>query len=338
MGKKSKTPKTPNFTGIGGVVEKQEAANKKAWETGVQANRPNQFGPSGSSTWEQDPTSGQWSQTTAFNQPQQDIFNTQQGNQQALANNIGGMMGKLDTSQIDLSQAPGMADVADYGSLAKTPSPVDYSKLTSRPEVGGFDQRSIDTINALQRPDLDRARNRKESQLAAMGIGTGTGNAWNTEQGNLADSENRAGLNAILAGIQQGNTMFGQQAGLYGQDINNLNSQFAQGMAGRQQGVNELNTQFGQGMQRHTTGTGDILNQRAGNLGQLSGLMGLGQNLTTPQFQNVGNVGQYNAADLLGATNAQYNAALDKTNAANADSSNNMNALGTIGSIGASIF
>jgi len=275
MGKKSKTPKAPNYSGI---AQQQEAGNKKAWEAGIQANRPTQNNPMGSTSWEQDPTTGEWTQNTTWNPQQQEIFNAQQGNQQTIANKAGGMLGGLDTSQIDLSQAPAM------------------------PEVGGYNQQVIDTINALQQPGLDRARSAKEAQLAAMGVGTGTGRAWNTEQGNLGDTENRARMNAVLAGINQGNT------------------------------------EFGQGMLRHTTGTSDILNQRSGNLGQISGLMGLGQNLTTPQFSNVGNVGQYTAADLMGAANSQYSAALDKTNAANADKSNTMQGIGTIASIGATIF
>jgi hypothetical protein len=52
----------------------------------------------------------------------------------------------------------------------------------------------------------------------------------------------------------------------------------------------------------------------------------------------VGSVGQYNPADLMGATNSQYQAAIDKTNAQNADKSNMMSGLGTVASIGATIF
>jgi hypothetical protein len=275
MGKKSKVPKAPNYSGL---AQQQGAENLKNWETGVNAARPNQNNPMGSVSWDKDPTTGEWTQNTTWNPQQQEIFNAQQGNQQTIANKAGGMLGGLDTSQIDLSQAPTM------------------------PEVGGYDQRMIDTINQLQQPGLDQARSKKEAQLAAMGVGTGTGRAWNTEQGNIGDTENRSRLNAVLAGINQGNTAFGQ------------------------------------GMLRHTTGVNDILNQRTGNLAQISGLMGLGQNLTTPQFANVGSVGQPGGIDYMGAANSQYGAALDKSNAANADKSNTMKGIGTAAQIGASIF
>lgn len=187
-----------------------------------------------------------------------------------LAGKVGGMMGGLDTSQIDLSQAPGM------------------------PTVGGYNQQVIDTMNQLQAPQLAKQRAAKEAQMAAMGLGLGSGQAYNSQQDVLNQSENDAGLKSILAGIQQGNT------------------------------------QFGQGMQMHQQGVQDILNQRAGNLGQLSGLMGLTQTQgPNAQFNPFMDAGSYKPADLMGAQQAQYNAALDKTNAANADKSGNMQAIGT---------
>jgi len=170
------------------------------------------------------------------------------------------------------------------------------------PTVGGYNQQAIDTMRALQAPDLEARANADRARRTAMGLGEASGSAWNSGERNLNQAANDADLKAIMAGINQGNT------------------------------------EFGQGMLRHTTGTSDILNQRAGNLGQISGLMGLGQNLTTPQFSNVSSVGQPGAADLMGAANSQYSAALDKTNAANADKSNTMKGIGTIASIGATIF
>ena len=230
----------------------------------------------GSQSWSQDPTTGAWTQTNTLNQPQQDIFNQQQANQGMLAGKLGGMMGGLDTSQIDLGGAPGM------------------------PTVGGYDQRVIDTMNQLQAPDLARQRAAKEAQMAAMGLGLGSGQAYNAQQDTLNRSENDASLKSILAGIQQGNT------------------------------------QFGQGMQLHQQGVQDILNQRAGNLGQLSGLMGLTQQQgPNAQFNPFMDAGSYKPADLMGAQQQQYNAALDKTNAANADKSSTAQTVGTVAGIAA---
>ena len=117
-----------------------------------------------------------------------------------------------------------------------------------------------------------------------------------------------------------------------------LYNQFQQGMAGRQQGVSELNNQFTQGMGLHQQGVQDILSQRQANLGQLSGLMGLGQQMGVPQFENFTGAGQLTTPDMMGAAQSQYGANMDKTNAANADKANTMKTVGTVASIAAAAF
>lgn len=272
MSKKTKTPEAPNYSALAG---QQAAQAKQAWQTQLNANRPNQSNQFGSLTWEQDPTTGEWTQTTALNQPQQDIFNQQQANQQQIANMGGGLLGGFDTSQVDLSGAPAMG------------------------QVGQFNQQATDLYNQLAAPQLQRQRAAKEAQMAAMGLGMGSGQAYNTQQELLNDAENRSAMMAAQAGIQQGNTMFGQQ--------------------------NQL----------HQQGVQDILAQKQANLGQLSGIMGLGQAMGVPQFNQFGQAGAYQTPDLMGAAQNQYGANLDKTNAANADKSNTMKTVGTVASIAA---
>lgn len=251
MGKSDKKPAAPNYS----ALATQDAASKQAsYDKALQANRPNQVGPTGSLTWSQDP-SGNWTQTTTMNPQEQAIMEAGQQNQLGVQGKIGEQLAGFDTGQIDFSGAPAM------------------------PEVGGYDQRSIDTIRALQAPQLQRQRGAKEAQLAAMGLGTGSGQAWNTEQQNIGDTEGRADLNAILAGIQQGNTAFGQ------------------GMQARQQGVNET------------------LQGEQANLGKLSGLMALGRGPQMPTFAGVNQVGMAPTADMMGAANAQFGAERDAYNA-----------------------
>lgn len=272
MSKKTKTPEAPNYAGL---AQQQAEQAKGAWNAQLQANRPNQTNQFGSLTWEQDPTTGQWTQSTTLNQPQQDIFNQQQANQQQIANMGGGLLSGFDTSQVDLSGAPAMG------------------------QVGQFNQQATDLYNQLAAPQLQRQRAAKEAQMAAMGLGMGSGQAYNTQQELLNDSENRSAMMAAQAGIQQGNTMFGQQ--------------------------NQL----------HQQGVQDILAQKQANLGQLSGIMGLGQSMGVPQFNQFGQAGAYQTPDLMGAAQNQYGANLDKTNAANADKANTMKTVGTVASIAA---
>ena len=267
MGKKSKTPEAPNYAGL---AQQQSEMTNKNWQTQLQANRPNQISPTGSMTWEQDPTTGQWTQTVALTPEQQGIFNTQQVNQQTIGNLAGGLLGNYDASNIDLSQAPAMG------------------------QVGQFNQQATDLYNQLAAPQLQRQRAAKEAQMAAMGLGMGSGQAYNTQQELLNDAENRSAMMAAQAGIQQGNTMFGQQ--------------------------NQL----------HQQGVQDILNQKQANLAQLSGLMGLSQSAGMPNFGNFATAGNLTTPDMMGAAQQNYAAQM---NAANAKSAGNSALLGTIGGI-----
>ena len=198
MGKKTKTPKAPDYTGL---ANQQAAQAKEAWGTALQANRPSQTNQFGNLSWEQDPVTGQWTQNTQLNQPQQDIFNAQQGNQQQIANMAGGMLGGLDTSQIDFSGAPAMG------------------------QVGQFNQQATDLYRQLGQPDLDRSQNARRADLAARGISDLNSGAGANLMQQLGDQTNRFGMEAAQRGITQGNTMFGQQNQLHQQGIQDILAQ-----------------------------------------------------------------------------------------------------------------
>jgi hypothetical protein len=251
MGNSSKKPNAPNLQAI---AQQQAAQGAQNAQQKTLADRPNQIGPTGSVTWQQGP-GGQWTQNVSLSPEQQQLFNAQQGNQQTLAGLTGEQLGGFDTGQVDFSGAPAM------------------------PTVGGYDQRAIDTIRALQAPDLARRREAENARLAAMGMGTGSGQAWENAQRAIGDVESRADMNAILQGIQQGNTMFGQ------------------GLAARQQGV------------------GETLQQQQANLGKLSGLMGLGRQVSgAPTLPGFMAAAQAPTADLMSAAQNQYKADIGRYN------------------------
>lgn len=272
MGKKTKTPKAPDYTAL---ANQQAALGQKSWGAALNANRPTQQNQFGSLSWSQDPTTGQWTQTSALNQPQQDIFNQQQANQQQIANMAGGMLGGFDTSQINFDGVPGM------------------------PTVGQYSQQATDLYNQLAEPGLANAENAQRARAAAMGIPEFGSRAGTTMNQQLADARARSGMMGAQAGIQQGNAMFGQ------------------------------------GMQAHQQGINDILQQRGANLSQMQGLMGLGQAMGTPQFNQFAQTAPYATPDLMGAAQGQYNAGMDKANAKNADKSSALQAVGTAAGIAA---
>jgi hypothetical protein len=275
MGKKTKTPAAPDYTAL---ANQQAEQGKQSWEAALGANRPNQVNQYGSLSWNQDPTTGQWTQINALNQPQQDIFNQQQGNQQQIANMAGGMLGGFDTSQID------------------------FSGVSQAPTVGQYNQQATDLYNQLAEPGLANSENAQRARAAAMGIPEFGSRAGSTMNQQLADARSRSGMLGAQAGIQQGNQMFGQ------------------GMQLRQQGIN------------------DILQQRGANLAQMQGLMGLGQSVGQPQFNQFGQTAPYSTPDLMGAAQGQYGAQMDKANAGNADKANTMQTIGTVVGAAAAIY
>jgi len=270
MGKHTEVPTAPNYTNI---AKQQQQLSQDAWDKNLTANRANQNNPFGSLTWAKGPD-GQWTQNTTLSAGQQGIFDAQQQNQQGLANLGNTLRGNIGTGAIDFSGAPAM------------------------PTVGGYNREVIDTMNQLQAPGLMQARGSKEAQLAAMGLGTGSGRAWENEQRNIGDNENRSRLNSVLAGYNQGNT------------------------------------EFGQGMQAHQQGVSDILGQNQANVGKLSAIMGMQQSAGNPQFANYYQGNPYQVADLMGAAQNQYQARLDASNAHNADSAATGSTLGSLAGAG----
>lgn len=293
---------TPTYD-MAPMLQMQGNYNQEAFDKNLQASRANQTNPLGSLTWSQDPATGQWTQDVSFNPQQQDIFNSQQAHQQLLADVAGGALGGFDARQVDM------------GALGAMPGIADYSSLGAMPQVGQYSQQATDLYNQLAQPQLDRQRAAKEAQMAAMGLNLGSGRAYDTQQELLNDSANRSAMMGAQAGIQQGNTMFGQA------------------LQGRQQGVNELNNQFTQGMQTRQQGANEMLAQKQANLQQLSGLMGLQQNLGMPTFAGY-QTPQIQPVNGQAAYNQYYQSAVDAANAKNAaNSSMTSGLLGIAGTV-----
>jgi len=247
--KSAKTPKAPDYTSL---ANQQAATAKQNWQENLAAARPNQVGPEGTNTWAKD-ANGNWLNTVAMTPERQQLYDTT--NQKAQE-----QMSGFDTSQVDLSGAPAM------------------------PTVGGHNQQVIDTMRALQRPELDRTANAARARAIAKGIPMEGSSAGTNIENQIGQNMNDADLKAILAGVNQGNT------------------------------------EFGQGMALHTTGTGDILNQNTANLQKVGGMMGQSNSFRMPTFGAAPTPGMPGGAtpDLMNAGKASYDAAVNKANAQNA--------------------
>ena len=180
---KKKSAKRIPLPDINATSAADFAARQKSSDSALMANRADQKNPYGSIDWSRDPVSGEWTQTEAYNPGQQALYDTELTNKGTMGKMAGGLLGEMDLYN---RNAPAM------------------------PTVGGYNEQAMNTIRALQAPDLERRANADRARRTAMGLGEASGTAWNTGEQNLNDAASRADLMAIQGGLAQGNTEFGQ--------------------------------------------------------------------------------------------------------------------------------
>lgn len=180
---KKKSAKQVPLPNINATAEADFAARQKSSDAALMANRANQVNQFGSIDWSKDPTTGEWTQTESYNPQQQALLDQQVATQGTLGRGAGTAAGNLDAS---------------------------YANAPDMPTVGGYNQQAMDTVRALQRPELDRNAAAARARATAMGIPLQGSNAGNTLEQQIGDTNSRADMQAILAGINQGNTEFGQ--------------------------------------------------------------------------------------------------------------------------------
>lgn len=311
MGKKSKTPKTPDFEGL---AYQQAALDNAASKDTTAANRPDQYNALGSVTWGQD-ENGNWTQSAQYNPMMQGLFNQQVGN--------AGQAGQVYSNMLNMlpGQFAGMNNT--LGMMSQNSGAASLPNAPRRTQE--YDQRVIDTVRSLQAPELARSRQAQEARLAAMGLGTGSGEAYNTQQNLIGQNENDADLKAILSGMDQANTRYGQDLNRYGTEM--------QGALGSQ----GLSNQYQLG----------VLNNQMGLLGAQASMLNSLYGQQSPELTGqLGMTGftpatSMSSPDVMGAAQQSYNAAVNNANVKNADKANNMNAAGSIigaGMMAAGIF
>ena len=202
-----------------------------------------------------------------------------------------------EADQANLDQMRGITGNLTGQAASAMSSPFDISGAPEMPDTGfGAVQEIQDAMMSRMAPDLLRRRAAEEARLTAQGVGTNTNSAaWDRMQADLGRNENDASMQALLAGAKE-----------YG----NI---YARGMTNRNQWLEEQNA------------------LRQMPLQELTAMLRNQQSYAAPQFQGFYNQSAGAGADILGAAQQQYGAAVDKANA-NAQAKSNM--WGTIGSIG----
>lgn len=339
------------------MAKQQAGIDQSAAERNTLANRPNQTNPWGSSTWTMTPgafdqkgydaamadynsglekyqtwkpdyTGGDgtapsgmttnpfakpqavdrsqfegnpsWSQTSSLN-PQN------QANFDKLGAGVSGAIGRMGT--------PASAGMANAN-----------RKLTNLPEL--YDP-SFAPVKEVQEammsrlaPDMLRARQQQEAQLIAQGVGGNTGGeAWDRSQQLIGRNENDMMMQALLAGAAENQNIFNRTLANRGQ------------VADEQMGMANINS--GADIANAGNQTQVSLGNQDARLKELLGMLAGQRSIANNGFDSFALQQNPGGADILGAAQQQYGAAMDAANAKNQAKSN---LWGTVGGLAGSIF
>ena len=316
MGKK-KAPKAPDMT---------QAATQDTW-----AQRPNQQGPWGSTTWGTesviDPATGKpvtkWTQNTQLNPQDQAMLDQQRGIQGGLWNQAQqNMQNPMDWGGFqDWGQTPEGGNIQDQ---------FDFSNLQDVQGSQEQRQRAEDAVYGRLQSRLDpqwrEREQRMESSLGVRGAGmSSAAERARMQQGReRTDAYDTAARSAIEAG---GNEMMRS----FGMDMGRRQQQAAEAMAQGQFGNQAQQQRWGQNLanaqyQNQLRGlqSSEAMMRRNQPLSELAMMQGMGPSMPgMPGFGGGG--GNMNAAMM------NYQNQMNAVNAANAQRSGIGSAIGTIG-------
>lgn len=345
MGKKGggKTPKAPDYTAL---AKQQADLNLDAMNKQTIANRANQYGPNGSLTWDINPSTGQWTQTTNMSPENQFMYDMGKGGQvNALSQFAQNAGNPLDTSWMQQWSTPNLDPLStqglqDWSTMGTNPISTaglqgwgDAAKLQKGAGFGNVKEVQDAMMRMLQ-PGLDRRRAAEEQRLKAMGV-TEMGQGWSSAQNDLMTGENEAADRALMSSVDAYGDVFNRQlqANTYADTLRGkqlgerfdlsdqamqqggfLNSlrglQSSENLNYRDQAFQESgllnsirNAQFNEGLTQR-----DLPMKDAGSIANLL-------NTFNPGFGSYSQAGYSAPADLVGAGQNQYNAAIDKYNA-----------------------
>lgn len=333
---KSSAPSAPDPTA---TADAQIKVNQATINQLAQANHTNQTGPLGSLNWTQDPTTGQWTESTQFAPPIQDQLTQEITNQDLGLGTQGNAQARLINanyagSPMSLAGLPGMVTSNQLEqppmALGINPSglPALQTSVTGAMDPAALNQQQNAVYGQMASrldPQWSQAQEQLQSQLANQGVAQGS-EAYNEAMDSFnrqkTDAYQTASNNAVSAGNALQNQLFGQglQAGYFGdlaqnQAFNQLLQQagFTNQAIGQNFGQNLQAGQFGN--QARQQAMGELLTQRQEPINEINSLKGQGQ-MMAPSFQSPGQlIGPQGAPDMAQLAAQQYGGQLNAYNA-----------------------
>lgn len=322
---KAKAPPTPDYTG---AAQATAAGNLEAARATAAANKVNQVTPYGNLTYSENPNKDAYGNTLYT------ATQTLAPEQQAILN---------ANNQLDLGLMNTANQGLTYANQVLSKPGVDQSKLTqmqgnvgapstamkSSVDTAGLPSYGInpgetysDAIMRRLQPAMSQASASEEARLANQGIGLGSSayknakDIFNQGQNDMMTSAQIQGMNT---GLQANQQQFGQNA-TQAQLANQTNQQEYNQNLQNAQLANQVNQQ---GFQQESYNQMQPIN--------VINALRTGSQVTNPSYASVPQQANVGGADILGATQAGYNAQLGATNAQNAASGGLMGGLMQLG-------
>jgi len=339
-GKGSKAPKAPDYAA---AAKAQGEADLKTAQYTTALDRPAQTDPYGAMNWtftgagggtRDAPRPGDWQQSVSLTPQEQQIFNAEQGNRlgmEGLASTAIGQAGNTLNSPF----SPQLLDFRQAQGLQGSNTGLPQNTLGGMQDVGespdhfraqGEQVRNslYDQMTRFADERFGRAEDTERTRLAQMGLQEGSEAYQNSlREFNRSKDESYQGaqLASVLAGGQEQSRMLSDLLASRESNIGLRQGQFGQDMAlyGADQGerqaqaTSELNLAQ-QAAQQRQQQLSEQAYQRSLPINEISALLG-GGGVNMPQFANFAPSTPFNSPDLLGATQAQYNAAMGQYNA-----------------------
>lgn len=326
MGKKA--PKAPDYTA---AAEKQGESSRNVTEQQTWANRPDQFTPFGSQTWDStptvDPTTGQtlnrWTQTTNLTPDAQAALNAQLGVQRGVSEQAGSM---LDRIKGEFGQSMDWSKIAPQGQQVgaeQVQRGLSSEGLTNLDSSQRYYDKAGDSLYnkfaSRADPQFERDQASLDTTLRNRGVKPGD-EAYDEELRKLRESQgdqrSQAMFNATALSGQEGSRMFGMDAAARGQMFGERQQQgqFGNTAAGQQQ---QLNTQAsGFQTQQRQQQMAEEMQKRGFSLNEVNALL-YGQQVQNPAMPAFNTASSAAPVNYSGAAQQQGQAALDAYNAKN---------------------
>jgi hypothetical protein len=304
-------PETPDFIG---AAEKTAASAADAANKQTVANRPNQTDPYGNkSSWVQDPTTGQWTQSTTLSSGNQGLYDQQQQIQSGLLGQAGANFANpLDTSGLPQYQQLGADGLPAGGNVGM----LNAGSFNMDPT--GNSKAIQDATYGLLSPQRTIERNKEVQRLKNMGLTEGSP-AFQAAMTRLDSGDTDAQLKSLLAGTTEYGNIYNRALEGNQQNFNQQNTAqtMAETLRGNRFGENKDLVTSNNALRDKMMAERQTLRDQP--LADLKGLLGASA-FQKPEFSAFANATNPGGVDYTTAVTNKYDTDLKNTNAQNAES------------------